>query len=151
MNMRCYRCGWSFSLSREAVGAALANASAPGAKHHVEHCPRCRQVLKIPLDQLKRSLPPGWRPAEQPATPAPLAEVGVPAGHTETPGVPSNPPAAPLPAAPEGLATPVKGKSRRRHTSKSVATTSAPDSAEPSRKSDAKPTASSTSTRKRSI
>lgn len=64
MNTRCYRCGWSFSLGREAVETAVAAALASGAKVHVEYCPRCRQVIKMPVDQLRRSLPPGWTPPE---------------------------------------------------------------------------------------
>ena len=58
MNTRCYRCGWSFSLSREAISAAVAQAEATHAKYHVEHCPKCRQTIKLPVDQLKRAAPP---------------------------------------------------------------------------------------------
>jgi phage FluMu protein Com len=57
MNVRCYRCGWSFSLGREAIVAALAEAQASRAKYHAEYCPRCRQVNKISIDQLKRAAP----------------------------------------------------------------------------------------------
>lgn len=61
MNTRCYRCGWSFSLSREAITGALDAAHASGAKNHMERCPRCRQAIKISVDQLKRAAP-GWKP-----------------------------------------------------------------------------------------
>lgn len=71
MNTRCYRCGWSFSLSREAIEAAVAQAAATGEKSHVEHCPRCRQAIKISVDQLKRALPPGWTP---PKVETPISE-----------------------------------------------------------------------------
>ena len=66
MNVRCYRCGNSFSLSREVVEGAV--AATPNDKVYVAYCPRCRQVNKVPMQQLKRSLPAGWTPA--PATPA---------------------------------------------------------------------------------
>ena len=61
MNTRCYRCGWSFSLSREAMEEAA--VSDAGQKAHVIYCPRCRQAINIPMDQIVRALPPGWTPA----------------------------------------------------------------------------------------
>jgi hypothetical protein len=78
MNTRCYRCGWSFSMSREAIIAAVTAADAQGEKFHVEPCPKCKLTIKLPLDQLRRSLPAGWTPAEVPAAPAAEAPVAVP-------------------------------------------------------------------------
>lgn len=69
MNTRCYRCGWSFSLSRETMSAAVAQAEATKAKYHVEHCPKCRQAIKLPVDQLKRAVPP-TKPAPEAEPPA---------------------------------------------------------------------------------
>lgn len=81
MNTRCYRCGWSFSLSREAIEEAA--VSSAGQKAHVIHCPRCRQAIRIPMDQIMRDLPPGWTPSapsgEQAAT-APETTASAPAG-----------------------------------------------------------------------
>ena len=71
MNTRCYRCGWSFSMNREALEEAA--ASGVGQKAYVIHCPRCRQTIRIPMDQIVRALPAGWTPAaagDQPAGPA---------------------------------------------------------------------------------
>lgn len=81
MNTRCYRCGNSFALSREVVEVAV--AAAPNDKFYVAYCPRCRQANKIPMQQLKRTLPAGWTaapaaeaPAPEPqATPEPVAVV----------------------------------------------------------------------------
>ncbi len=70
MNTRCHHCGWSFSLSREATETAVAAALAANEKMHVEHCPRCRKVIKIPVTQLRRGLPHGWTPPEPTATEA---------------------------------------------------------------------------------
>ena len=67
MNARCYRCGWSFSMSREAIVAAVTAADAQGDTMHVEPCPRCKQAIKLPVDQLRRALPPGWTPAGEAA------------------------------------------------------------------------------------
>ncbi len=98
MNARCYRCGWSFSMSREAIAAAVTAADARGDTYHVEPCPRCKQAIKLPLDQLRQSLPPGWTPAVVEAAPAAEA------------------PAAPAPAAQEEAhEEAAKGKPRRHH------------------------------------
>src|SRR5688572_12291507 len=72
MNTRCHYCGWSFSLSRDALEAAVSAALAANEKTHVEHCPRCRRVIKLPVEQLRRGLPVGWTPTE--AEPAEAAE-----------------------------------------------------------------------------
>lgn len=81
MNTRCHYCGWSFSLSRDALEAAVSVALAANEKMHMEHCPRCRRVIKLPVAQLRRALPANWSPAEAPAAPAepePVAEVTAP-------------------------------------------------------------------------
>jgi hypothetical protein len=60
MQLRCYRCGWSFSLSREQVAFALEAARAKGGEHYDVRCTRCRTVNKVPLKQLEKEAP---RPA----------------------------------------------------------------------------------------
>lgn len=74
MNVRCYRCGWSFSLSREMIVEALTAASQTGARHHDQRCPRCRQTLKISMDQIRRAAPPGWTPPQPGGEEAPQPE-----------------------------------------------------------------------------
>ena len=54
---RCQYCSWAFQMSSDTVAAALATADATQARHHVEHCPRCRKALKIPVDQLRHHAP----------------------------------------------------------------------------------------------
>jgi vacuolar-type H+-ATPase subunit H len=54
---RCQYCSWAFQMSSDSVAAALAAADATQARHHVEHCPRCRKALKIPVDQLRHHAP----------------------------------------------------------------------------------------------
>jgi hypothetical protein len=103
MNARCYRCGWSFSLSRDAIAAAVTAADARGDTYHVEPCPRCKQAIKLPLDQLRNALPPGWTSAAE-ATPV-----------AEAPAAPASAPAAEA-KADEAVAPPAtKGKPRRHH------------------------------------
>src|SRR5436190_6549273 len=97
MNMRCYRCGRSFSIGREALEAA-AVASA-GQKFHVVYCPNCRTSIKIAMEQVMRELPPGWQP------PAPAAETAaVPMAEPVTQPVPEDEPE-----------TVAEHKSHRRH------------------------------------
>ena len=74
MNIRCFRCGWSFSISRETAAAELASLGTDETRTHTIQCPRCRHALKIPVEQLRRAIPPGWKPAE-PAAPQPAAPV----------------------------------------------------------------------------
>jgi hypothetical protein len=54
--------------------AAVTAALAANEKMQIEHCPRCRRVLKIPVAQLRRSLPAGWTPADVPAEQTPEGE-----------------------------------------------------------------------------
>ena len=89
-------------MSREAIAAAVTAADARGDTYHVEPCPRCKQAIKLPLDQLRRSLPPDWKPtaeaepaAEAPAAPVPAAQEEA---HEEAAGSPA-----------------AKGKPRRHH------------------------------------
>src|SRR5579859_3466622 len=111
MNVRCYRCGWSNSLSREAIEEAA--VSSAGQKAHVIHCPRCRQAIRIPMDQIMRALPPGWTPpaaatdtaAAEPAAAEPAAASSQAA---ETPA-----PAEPAPDAGEPAEQPQRHHERR--------------------------------------
>jgi len=57
MHIRCQRCGWSFTLSQEAVAAALEEVEAQKARHYSLECPHCRKVVKIPVRELRRHRP----------------------------------------------------------------------------------------------
>jgi hypothetical protein len=122
---RCQYCGWSFQLTSDVVAAALATAEANHARHHVEHCPRCRKGLKIPLDQLRRHVPasgaaaapaPGSEPTPKedlkPMSdkPAPYPPAGgsqwPPPSPTFPPIAPISPPAAPMPTSMPPVSTP---------------------------------------------
>ena len=114
---RCQYCGWSFQLTSDVVAAALATAEANNARHHVEHCPRCRKGLKVPLDQLRRHVPasgvvaapaPGSEPTPKedirPMTdkPAPYPPAG---GSQYPPPSPMLPPIAPIMPPPAPMPT----------------------------------------------
>jgi hypothetical protein len=145
LNARCFRCGWSFTLSREMIAAALTSAAGTGDRYHVEHCPRCRQVIKIPMDQLKRAVPPGWKPPEpQAASPATFPTPAPPASEpTPAPAAPvAQTEAAPQPgpAAPAEMVNAPK-PARKRSAGKSAAAKGAAKAPVAKKTSPAKPAA----------
>lgn len=103
---RCQYCSWAFQISPESVAAALAVADATQARHHVEHCPRCRKALKIPIDQLRHHAPLN-APA---ASPAPIRSLSFKEDQktmNETPApFPPVEPVAPVTPAPAPLVLP---------------------------------------------
>ncbi len=58
MQVRCYRCGWSFGIKREEINFALQSIKESGGTHYDIPCPRCRHKNRIPLEQLERAAPP---------------------------------------------------------------------------------------------
>lgn len=57
MQMRCYRCGWSFALKREEIAFAVEALEESGGAHYDVRCQRCRQTNKVSLEQLKKFAP----------------------------------------------------------------------------------------------
>jgi len=57
MQIRCYRCGWSFALKRDEIIFALEGLEESGGAHYDVRCPKCRQTNKISLEQLKKFAP----------------------------------------------------------------------------------------------
>ena len=100
---RCQYCSWAFQMSSDAVTAALAAADATQARHHVEHCPRCRKALKIPVDQLRHHAPLS-APA---ASPAPIRSISFQEDQKPMTDIPAPfPPVEPL--APPPVPAPVE-------------------------------------------
>lgn len=54
MLVRCQRCGYGFTMSREAVEAALEQIEEDPAKHYNVECPKCRRQIKVPVKRLRR-------------------------------------------------------------------------------------------------
>jgi hypothetical protein len=69
MQLRCYRCGWSFAINKDEIAFALAALEGSQGNHYDVRCPRCRHSNRVALEQLRRSAP---RPAE--AASAPVEE-----------------------------------------------------------------------------
>ncbi len=120
MNTRCYRCGWSFSLSRETLEAAAIGSA--GQKAHVIHCPRCRQAISIPMDQIMRALPPGWtaETATSQAAPGGAEAAGEASGETgaETTSPAGAEAVSDQAAAAEPASTGTRPQRRHRHSGK---------------------------------
>jgi phage FluMu protein Com len=57
MQLRCFRCGWSFGIKKEEIIFAIEALEESGGVHYDIRCPRCRHTNKISLEQLKRGAP----------------------------------------------------------------------------------------------
>ncbi len=57
MNITCSYCRHSFTLSREYVAQAVAEAVEARQKYHAVECPNCRKMNKVSLNQMKRFVP----------------------------------------------------------------------------------------------
>ena len=68
MQLRCYRCGWSFAINKDEIAFALEALEASKGNHYDVRCPRCRHSNRVAIEQLRRVAP---RP---PAPEAPGAE-----------------------------------------------------------------------------
>lgn len=76
MQMRCYRCGWSFALKKEEIVFAIEALEESGGTHYDVRCQRCRHTNKISLEQLKKFAPrveEAVEAAEEPAEGNPAA------------------------------------------------------------------------------
>ncbi len=72
MQVRCQRCGWVFTMSRDAVGLAVAESEASHAEHYLAACPKCRHGIKVRVDDLRKRLPADYVLPEIPPKPAPI-------------------------------------------------------------------------------
>ena len=57
MQVRCQRCSFMFTLSRETVTAALEEVKESNAKHYNVECPKCRRQVKMSVRDLQRGQP----------------------------------------------------------------------------------------------
>lgn len=62
MQLRCYRCNWSFAIKKEEIAFALEALAESEGNHYDVRCPRCRHTNRVSLEQLKQSAP---RPSEE--------------------------------------------------------------------------------------
>lgn len=57
MQLRCYRCGWSFAIGKEEAAFAFEAIQEAGGNHYDVRCPKCRHSNRISLEQLERTVP----------------------------------------------------------------------------------------------
>ena len=79
--LHCPNCGWTSTLTAEAEAAVVAEAAKLDATHHVEQCPRCQWVMRVPIEALRTAAPMLLAPPEAPLlleTEQPLLELSAP-------------------------------------------------------------------------
>ena len=74
MQIRCYRCGWSFAIKKDEAAFALQALEETGGTHYDSSCPRCRHSNRISLEQLRKAAP---RSANGPSSDRPQEAQGV--------------------------------------------------------------------------
>ena len=57
MQIRCYRCGWSFAIKNDEAAFALEALEETGGTHYDSNCPRCRHSNRVSLEQLRKAVP----------------------------------------------------------------------------------------------
>jgi ribosomal protein S27E len=57
MQIRCFRCGWSFAIKKEEIAFAVQALSETGGNHYDVRCPRCRHTNRVSLEQIKALVP----------------------------------------------------------------------------------------------
>lgn len=60
MQVRCQKCGWSFTLSRDAIANIMEEVEETKPTHYTLDCPNCRQAIKVQVRQIRRY----YRPAQ---------------------------------------------------------------------------------------
>jgi hypothetical protein len=56
MQIRCYKCHMSYSLSNEEMGFAVAALRQAGEVHYDSPCERCRTKNRVSLEQLEKEV-----------------------------------------------------------------------------------------------
>ena len=57
MQVRCQRCGFMFTLGRDAMQAALKELEGAKVRHYNVECPKCRRQVKVPVREMRRFRP----------------------------------------------------------------------------------------------
>ena len=122
MQVRCQRCSWVFTMSRDSIGIAVAEAEQSHVEYYQALCPKCRHVIKIQVKELRRRLPADYILPTLPPKPEPIHVKKDGEKGRAAPAAGPAQPAAPLPAAqsetaPMPGAETIRGKSPAESTS----------------------------------
>jgi uncharacterized protein YlaI len=55
MQIRCQKCGWSFTLGRDAIANIMEQIKDNNPTHYMIDCPKCRHGIKVQTRLLKRA------------------------------------------------------------------------------------------------
>ena len=64
MQVRCQKCGWSFTLGRDAINTIMEEVRESKATHYTLECPKCRHGIKVQTRVVKRY----YHPQEEPSS-----------------------------------------------------------------------------------
>ena len=67
LQVRCQKCGWSFTMGRDTITSIMDEIKESRATHYKVDCPKCRQGIKVQTRQLRRFYRPqaASEPAEE--------------------------------------------------------------------------------------
>ena len=54
IQVRCQKCGWNFTLSRDAINTIMEEIKESKPTHYMVDCPKCRHAIKVQTRMLKR-------------------------------------------------------------------------------------------------
>ena len=54
LQVRCQKCGWSFTLGRDTIASIMDEIQESKASHYRVDCPKCRQGIKVQTRLIRR-------------------------------------------------------------------------------------------------
>jgi hypothetical protein len=54
LQVRCQKCGWNFTLGRDAITNIMEEIGESKVKHYRIDCPKCRQGIKVQTRLIRR-------------------------------------------------------------------------------------------------
>lgn len=64
MQIRCYRCNWSFAIKKDEIEFVLEALEESGDVHYDARCPSCRHSNRVSIEQLRQAVPRQSEPEE---------------------------------------------------------------------------------------
>jgi Zn finger protein HypA/HybF involved in hydrogenase expression len=54
LQVRCQKCGWNYTLSRDAINTIMEEIKESKPTHYMVDCPKCRHAIKVQTRRLAR-------------------------------------------------------------------------------------------------